>query len=65
MIFKNKTLLLTGGSKGIGKKICYTFAQKGCDIIFTYLRSSSDAKKVEKDLKELGVNVISKKLNLN
>ncbi|MEC7837262.1 MAG: SDR family oxidoreductase [Chloroflexota bacterium] len=65
MIFKNKTLLLTGGSRGIGKKICYKFAQKGCDIIFTYLRSPSDAKKVEKDLKELGVNVISKKLNLN
>jgi len=65
MIFNNKTLLVTGGSRGIGKKICYKFAQKGCDIIFTYLRSSTEAKKIEKELKELGINVISKKLNLN
>jgi enoyl-[acyl-carrier protein] reductase III len=65
MIFKNKTLLVTGGSRGIGKKICYEFAQKGCDVIFTYVRSSTEAKKLENDLKGLGVNVISKKLNLN
>ena len=65
MIFNNKTLLVTGGSRGIGKKICYKFAQKGCNIIFTYLRSSTEAKKIEKELKELGINVISKKLNLN
>lgn len=65
MIFKNKTLLVTGGSRGIGKKICYAFAQKGCDVIFTYVRSSTEAKKLENDLKDLGVNVISKKLNLN
>jgi len=65
MIFKNKTLLVTGGSRGIGKKICYEFAQKGCDVIFTYVRSSTEAKKLENDLKGLGVDVISKKLNLN
>ena len=65
MIFKNKTLLVTGGSRGIGKKICYECAQKGCDVIFTYVRSSTEAKKLENDLKGLGVNVISKKLNLN
>lgn len=65
MIFKNKMLLVTGGSRGIGKKICYEFAQRGANIIFTYVRSSSEAKKIENELKKLGVNAISKKLNLN
>ena len=65
MIFKNKMLLVTGGSRGIGKKICYEFAQRGANIIFTYVRSSTEAKKIETELKKLGVNAISKKLNLN
>ena len=65
MIFKNKMLLVTGGSRGIGKKICYEFAQRGANIIFTYVRSSTEAKKIEDELKKLGVNAISKKLNLN
>jgi len=65
MIFKNKTLLLTGGSRGLGKKICYEFANRGANIIFTYVRSSTEADKSTKDLEKLGVNVISKKLNLN
>ena len=45
MIFKNKTLLLTGGSRVLGKKICYEFAQRGANIIFTYVRSSTEATK--------------------
>ena len=65
MMFKDKTLLITGGSRGIGKKICFEFAKRGCNIIFTYVRSSSESKKIENELIDLGVQVISKKLNLN
>jgi len=65
MMFSGKTLLITGGSRGIGKKICFEFAKRGCNIIFTYVRSSSESKKIESELLKFGVNVISKKLNLN
>ena len=65
MMFSGKTLLITGGSRGIGKKICFEFAKRGCNIIFTYVRSSSESKKIENELLKFGVNVISKKLNLN
>ena len=65
MMFKDKTLLITGGSRGIGKKICFEFAKRGCNIIFTYVRSSSESRKIENELIDLGVQVISKKLNLN
>ena len=38
---ENKTAIITGGSKGIGRGIVEKFASEGCDIAFTYLRSES------------------------
>ena len=40
---ENKTAIITGGSKGIGKGIVEKFAQEGCNIAFTYLSSESSA----------------------
>ena len=45
---ENKTAIITGGSKGIGKGIVEKFASEGCDIAFTYLSSESSANEVEK-----------------
>tara|TARA_B110000438_G_scaffold301435_1_gene356312 strand:- start:10304 stop:11056 length:753 start_codon:yes stop_codon:yes gene_type:complete len=64
MIFKNKTAIITGGTRGIGKELCYEFAKKGCNIIFTYARSSKEAKIIEEDINKLGVYAIAKKINL-
>jgi enoyl-[acyl-carrier protein] reductase III len=64
MSFKNKTVIITGGTRGIGKELCYEFAKKGCNIIFTYARSSKEAKIIEEDINKLGVSAIAKKLNL-
>ena len=58
---KNKTAIITGGSKGIGKGIVEKFAQEGCNIAFTYLSSESSAIEVEKNAKSYGVNVIKYK----
>ena len=33
----NKTAIITGGSKGIGKGIVKKFAEEGCNIAFSYL----------------------------
>jgi len=53
----NKTAIITGGSKGIGKGIVKKFAKEGCDIAFTYLSSESSASKLEDEIKFLGVKV--------
>tara|TARA_B110000014_G_scaffold40689_1_gene26713 strand:- start:2043 stop:2789 length:747 start_codon:yes stop_codon:yes gene_type:complete len=53
----NKTAIITGGSKGIGKGIVHKFAMEGCNIAFTYLSSESSASKLEEEIKLLGVNV--------
>ena len=53
----NKTAIITGGSKGIGKGIVKKFAEEGCNIAFSYLSSESSASKLEKEIKSLGVKV--------
>ena len=58
---ENKTAIITGGSKGIGKGIVEKFAQEGCNIAFTYLSSESSAIEVEKNAKSYGIKVIKYK----
>tara|TARA_B100000287_G_scaffold141016_1_gene132805 strand:+ start:1150 stop:1896 length:747 start_codon:yes stop_codon:yes gene_type:complete len=58
---ENKTAIITGGSKGIGKGIIEKFAHEGCNIAFTYLSSESSAIEVEKNAKSYGVKVIKYK----
>ena len=45
----NKTALITGGSKGIGKDIVKKFINSNCNVAFTYLSSDEEAEKIEKE----------------
>lgn len=47
-----RNILITGGSKGIGKAIVEKFAENGDNVIFTYFTSEDNAKKIEKDILE-------------
>jgi 3-oxoacyl-[acyl-carrier protein] reductase len=42
-ILENKTVLITGGSRGIGKAIVQAAMQEGANVIFTYLNSVEEA----------------------
>ena len=42
----NKTALITGGSKGIGKDIVKKFIDSNCNVAFTYLSSDEEAEKI-------------------
>ena len=55
MILKNKNVIITGASRGIGKGIAIEFAKNGANIAFTYSRSSEAALKLEKELNDLGI----------
>jgi len=47
---KNKTLVISGATKGIGKAIAYDFASKGANIAFTYNSNKEIAEELVKEL---------------
>ncbi|OPX26988.1 MAG: 7-alpha-hydroxysteroid dehydrogenase [Campylobacteraceae bacterium 4484_166] len=49
---KNKTLLITGATKGIGKACAYRFAKEGVNIAFTYNSNEQIAKEIKDDLEQ-------------
>jgi len=54
-LLKDKIVLITGGSKGIGKGIAQTFARQGARVAFTYLSSEEKARALEEELRAEGV----------
>jgi 3-oxoacyl-[acyl-carrier protein] reductase len=50
MDFKGKTVVVSGGSRGIGRACCEAFAKQGANVVFTYNRSESEARDLEKKL---------------
>ncbi|MAJ98894.1 MAG: 3-oxoacyl-[acyl-carrier-protein] reductase [Flavobacteriales bacterium] len=54
---ENKTAIVTGGTRGIGKGICLKLAQNKVNVVFTYLSSKEKALEIENDLKKFGIKV--------
>ncbi len=54
-LLENKTALITGGSRGIGRAIALEMARQGANVAFSDLRYDEIAQKTEKELKDLGV----------
>ena len=52
-----KTVLVTGGSKGIGKCIAENLALEGYNVVLNYNKSEKQAKEIQKKLKEKGINI--------
>lgn len=50
-----KTIVVTGGSRGIGKAIVEKFAQNGYNVILNYNKSSESAQKIEKEFKNVKI----------
>ncbi|MGX1752620.1 3-oxoacyl-[acyl-carrier-protein] reductase [Sphingobacterium sp. NPDC055346] len=56
-LLAGKTALITGSSKGIGRKIAEVFAQNGANVAFTYLSSVEKGQALEKELEQFGTKV--------
>ena len=54
-LLKNKTALITGASRGIGRSIAITFAKQGANIAFTYLSSVEKGEALVKELEQFGI----------
>jgi len=54
MSTKNKTALVTGGSRGLGRNMALAIAQKGMDVAITYHTNQSEAEKTAGEIRALG-----------
>lgn len=63
--FKNKTLVISGATRGIGRAIIEEFAKAGTDIAFTYNSNEELAKEIENELSDkYNIKIKSYPLNI-
>jgi len=60
----NKTAIVTGGTRGIGKAIVLELAKSGCNVAFNYSKSDDLAKELVKEVEALGVKAMAKKADV-
>lgn len=56
-LLKNKTALITGANRGIGKAIALMFASEGCEIAFTDLERNEVMEAMEQEIAQYGHKV--------
>ncbi|MFT3934299.1 MAG: SDR family oxidoreductase [Chitinophagaceae bacterium] len=59
----NKIVLVTGGSRGLGKEMAMALAQKGLDVILTYNSKKDEASKVVAAIEQSGQKAAALQLN--
>jgi 3-oxoacyl-[acyl-carrier protein] reductase len=53
--FTEKSVIVTGATRGIGKAIALEFAKRGGNVAFNYARSADEAEKLKAEIEGLGV----------
>ncbi len=54
-LLDEKTAIITGAARGIGRAVALTFAKQGANIAFTDIAIDENVKSLEKELSDLGV----------
>jgi 3-oxoacyl-[acyl-carrier protein] reductase len=65
MRFKNKFVLITGASRGIGKAAAILFAKEGAKIVVNYFSSENEARKAVDEIKRIGSEAIAIKCDVS
>src|ERR1035441_4214553 len=60
----NKIALITGGSRGLGRNSALKLAEKGNDIIITYMTKKEEAHQVVSDIEAMGRKAVAIKLDV-
>ncbi|HLR76460.1 MAG TPA: 3-oxoacyl-[acyl-carrier-protein] reductase [Balneolaceae bacterium] len=59
LTLKNKTALVTGGSRGIGRAIALKLAEYGSNVAITYAHSADAAEEVKQEIEKAGEKCIA------
>ena len=62
---KDKVILITGSSRGLGKEMAFRFAKEGAKVIINYNKSDEEAKLVYETIKSFNQNVILVKADIS
>ena len=54
MNFQDQVVLVTGGSKGIGRGICLAFAERGAQVVVNYGHDEEAARRVDSEVQQIG-----------
>lgn len=60
----NKIALVTGGSRGLGKNMALSLAQKGNDVIIVYRNNANEASEVVNEIEKLGARAAALQLDV-
>ncbi len=64
-MFKDKVVIVTGSSRGIGKATAIGFAKEGARVVVSYVNSEKAASKVINEIKKLGSDAIAVKCDVS
>lgn len=61
----SKLVIVTGASRGLGKNMALSLADKGCDVILTYYSKKDEADSVVKEIKSKGQKALALPLDIH
>lgn len=64
-MLKDKTAIITGAARGIGKSIALKLAKLGCNIVVNYSSSEEEAAAVVSEIEQLGVKALAIKADVS
>src|SRR3989344_5242157 len=59
MKFKNKTVLITGSSRGIGRATAIAFGQEGANVVVNYVKNKKAGEDTVAEIKKLGRDAVA------
>ncbi|GGE40046.1 enoyl-[acyl-carrier-protein] reductase [Pullulanibacillus camelliae] len=62
--YAGKVVCITGGSRGIGRKLAIEFAREGADVVINYFRNGDEAKKTAAEIEALGQKALTIRANV-
>ncbi len=62
---ERKVVLVTGGSRGIGREVAEVYAESGYDVVINYVSDKTDVEGIKKEFEEKGVKCLLVKADVS